>query len=164
MNLSRFALLIVAFFPIALMAQMEAFLLLEKPGTGNRIRYYVGDDIEFKRWDDKDFYKGQIVQLSDSSFFVDNMLEVKLREVEALADRSKVKAVHGFAKAAFIAIPTFFLFSAANNTFNTGDTPVVDEEVYPLAGIFAGIGALGLLYNGRRYRLKNKWRVIIVNH
>lgn len=145
-------------------AQLEPFLLLEKPGTGNRIRYYIGDEIEFKRWDEDDFYKGMIVQFTDTSFFVDKMIEVKLREVEALADRSKVAGVRKLSRGAFLAIPVMLLFSAANNTFNTGDQPVVSEEAIGVSAVFAGIGALGYLYKGRRYRLKNKWRIIMVRH
>lgn len=141
---------------------MEPFLLLEKPGKGKRIRYYKGDEIEFKKWDEKDFRKSVIVEFTDTSFFVDEMMEIKLREVEALADRSSVPRVRKVTRNAFLVIPVFFLFSAANNTFNTGERPIISQEVYPLSAVFAGIGALGLLYKGRRYRLKNKWRIIVV--
>ncbi|SRR6056297_1180688 len=146
------------------LGQLNPFLLLEKPGTGNRIRYFIGDEIEFKRWDDSDFTKAGIVQLTDTSFIIDGAREIKIREVEALADRSKVKTVRNITTNAFFAIPVMVLFSAANNTFNTGETPVVDREVYPLSAVFAGIGALGFLYKGRKYRLKNKWRLIMVRH
>lgn len=151
-------------FQSLLWSQLDPFLLLEKPGKGNRIRYYIGDEVEFKRWDEENFYKGTIVQFSDTSFFVDKMIEVPLREVEALADRSKVAGVRRLSRAAFLVIPVFFIFSAANNAFNTGNSPLVSEEVYPLSAVFAGIGALGYLYKGRRYRLKNKWRIIMVIH
>jgi len=159
-----FCLLLLAFVSLTTFAQLDPFLLLEKPGKGKRIRYYLGDEIEFKKWDEDDFYKGAIVHFSDSSFFVDDMVEIKLREVEALADRSSVEGVRRLTTRAFLVIPTIFLFSAANNIFNTGDTPVISEEVYPVAAVFAGIGALGFLYKGRRYRLKNKWRIIMVRH
>lgn len=145
-------------------SQLDPFLLLEKPGTGNRIRYFIGDEIEFKRWDDPDFIKAGIVQFTDTSFILEGAREIKIREVEALADRSNVQTVRSITTNAFFAIPVMVLFSAANNTFNTGETPVVDREVYPLSAIFAGIGALGFLYKGRKYRLKNKWRLIMVRH
>ncbi|MCA1763699.1 MAG: hypothetical protein ABR574_10630 [Cryomorphaceae bacterium] len=145
-------------------SQLEPFLLLEKPGTGNRIRYYIGDEIEFKRWDDPYFTKAGIVQLTDTSFILEGAREIKIAEVEALADRSNVQKVRNITTNAFFAIPVMVVFSAANNTFNTGETPVVDREVYPLSAIFAGVGALGFLYKGRKYRLKNKWRLIMVRH
>ncbi len=145
-------------------AQLEPFLLLEKPGKGKRIRYFVGDEIEFKKWDEKQFFKGTIVELSDSSFFVNDMIEIKLNEVEALADRSSVEGVRKITTKSFLVIPAIFLFSIADNTFNTGEYPLVSEEVYPVSAVFAGIGILGLLYKGKRYRLKNKWRIIMVRH
>lgn len=157
-------LLILLFSASASFAQLEPFLLLEKPGKGKRIRYYIGDEIEFKKWDEKDFYKGTIMQFSDSSFFVDKMVEVKLSEVEALADRSSVEGVRKITNKSFLVIPAIFLFSIADNTFNTGNNPVVGEEVYPVSAFFASVGLLGLLYKGRRYRLKNKWRIIMVRH
>lgn len=158
------ALLLLVASPQVCFSQLDPFLLLEKPGTGNRIRYFIGDEIEFKRWDDQDFTKAGIVQFTDTSFILEGAREIKIREVEALADRSKVQTVRSITTNAFFAIPVMVLFSAANNTFNTGETPVVDREVYPLSAIFAGIGALGFLYKGRKYRLKNKWRLIMVRH
>jgi len=149
---------------IATFAQLDPFLLLEKPGKGKRIRYFIGNEIEFKKYDEKDFYKGTIVQFSDSSFFVNDMIEIKLREVQALADRSSVEGVRRITSKSFLVIPAIFLFSAADNIFNTGENPVISEEVYPVSAVFAGIGLLGLLYKGKRYRLKNKWRIIMVRH
>lgn len=143
-------------------SQLDPFLLLEKPGTKKRIRYYIGDEIEFKLIDEKKFHKSTIVQFSDTSFFVDAFVEIPLREVVALADRSKVEGVHKMATNTLLVIPVFFLFSAANNLFNTGDTPIIGEEVYPLSAVFLGVAGLGYLYNGKRYRLKNRWRIIMV--
>jgi len=141
---------------------LAPFLLLEKPGTKKRIRYYIGDEIEFKLKDEKGFFKGTIVQFSDTSFFVNDFSEIPLRTVEALADRSKGAGIKAVAKSAYLVIPVFFVLSAANNIFNTGDTPIIDKEVYPMSAVFLGITGAGMLYNGRRYRLKNKWRIIMV--
>ena len=142
--------------------QLEPFLLLEKPGTKKRIRYYIGDEIEFKLKDAKGFHKGTIIQFSDTSFYVNDFLEIPLRTVDALADRSKGAGIKTVAKRAYMVIPVFFVLSAANNIFNTGDTPIIDKEVYPLSAVFLGISGAGMLYNGKRYRLKNKWRIIMV--
>ncbi len=141
---------------------LRPFLLLEKPGTKHRIRYYIGDEIEFKIKDEKNFQKGKIVQFSDTSFYVNEYVEVPLRKVSDLADRSRVEGVHRLAANTLLVIPVFFIFSAANNIFNTGNTPVIDKEVYPLSAVFVGISGLGFLYNGKRYRLKNRWRIIMV--
>jgi len=161
---SFFSLLVLIIAASVSSAQLDPFLLLEKPGKGVRIRYFKGDEIEFKKWDEKQFFKGTIVDFSDSSFFVNDMTEIKLYEVEALADRSSVEGVRKITTKSFLVIPAIFLFSIADNTFNTGEYPLVSEEVYPVSAVFAGIGILGLLYKGRRYRLKNKWRIIMVRH
>ena len=141
---------------------LEPFLLLEKPGTKKRIRYYLGDPIEFKLKNEKGFHTGTIVQFSDTSFYVNEFVEVPLRTVDALADRSKVAGVRAMSVNTLFVIPVFFVLSGANNLFNTGDTPIIDKEVYPLSGVFLGLSGLGFLYKGKRYRLKNKWRIIMV--
>src|SRR5690606_23972465 len=112
--------------------------------------------------DEKNFHKGTIVQFSDTSFYVNDFAEIPLRTVDALADRSKVKGIRAMAINTLYVIPVFFVLSAANNIFNTGDTPIVDEEVYPLSAVFLGIAGAGFLYKGKRYRLKNRWRIIMV--
>lgn len=141
---------------------LRPFLLLEKPGTKHRIRYYIGDEIEFKIKDEKNFQKAKIVQFSDTSFYVNEYVEVPLRSVSDLADRSRVESIHRMSANTLLVIPVFFIFSAANNLFNTGNTPVIDKEVYPLSAVFVGISGLGFLYKGKRYRLKNRWRIIMV--
>lgn len=145
-------------------AQLKQFLILEKPGTKKRMRYYVGDEIIFKLNGKKDVYEAVIVGFSDSAFYVGNWTPVAIGDVEAIINRDKVPGVHGLAKSALYAIPVFFVFSAGNNLFNTGRTPIIDPEVYTLSGIFAGIGLAGYMYKGRRYRLKNRWRLVVVNH
>lgn len=144
--------------------QFQEFLLLEKPGTGKRIRYYIGDEIMFKQYNDDAMHTGVIVQLSDSSFYVNQFTEVPIRTVEALADRSKVRAVRGFSRAAFLVIPAVLLISAADNIFNTGASPVIGEDALIVAGGFGVLGAAGYLYKGKRFRLQNRWRIIAVRH
>jgi hypothetical protein len=144
--------------------QMEPFLLLEKPGTKSRIRYYVGDPITFRPRYQKNFNEATIVGLSDSSIFVNQQVEFLLPDIEALADKSKVKSVHKIGVGTLLAIPAMFVFSAANNAFNTGRSPLVDKEVYALAGVFAVIGGACLLYKGKKYKMDGRWRLIVVHH
>jgi hypothetical protein len=57
------------------------------------------------------------------------------------------------------------LFSAANNAFNTGRTPLVDEEVWWISGIFLGItGIAYLIPDVKKHNLNSKWRLIPVIH
>lgn len=145
-------------------AQLKQFLILEKPGTKKRMRYYAGDDIIFKLYDEKTIYEAVIVGFSDSSFYVGNWTPIAIGDVEAIINRDKVPGIHGLAKTAFFTIPVFFVLSAGNNLFNTGRTPIIDPEIYMLSGVFAGLGVAGYLYKGRRYRLQNRWRLVVVNH
>lgn len=146
------------------MAQLQPFLLMEVPGTKHRKRYYVGDEIAFRPQEQKEFNSGIIVALSDTSFFVNQRTEVPVKDVVSVIDRSRVHAIHAVGRGALYTIPTFFLFSAANNAFNTGRTPLIDQEVYYLAGAFAIIGGSFLLYKGKKYNTKGRWRLIVVNH
>ncbi|MFN2422565.1 MAG: hypothetical protein ABR572_02205 [Cryomorphaceae bacterium] len=150
--------------PLVCEAQMQPFLLLEKPGTKKRIRYYTGDDISFKLEDQPNFNEGHISGFRGSLFYVGQGTPILLKDVEAVADRSKVPGVRKWSKGVLLVVPSFFVFSAANNYFNTGRRPIVDPEVWVLAGVFAAIGGSGMLYNGRKYRLKNRWRLIVVDH
>lgn len=143
---------------------MQPFLLLEKPGTKKRMRYYVGDDIIFKLRGEKQIYQSILVGLSDSSIYIGQWTPVKLTEVEAIINRDKVPFFRGLSQKALFTIPVFFVFSAANNTFNTGRRPIIDPEVWTLSGVFGAIGLAGTLYRGRRYRLDNRWRIIVVHH
>ncbi len=138
--------------------------MLEKAGTKHRIRYYVGDPITFRPRFQKNFNEATLVKLSDSSFYVNQYTEFILTDVDALLDRSKVKSFRNMGKGIFLAIPAMFLFSAANNAFNTGRSPLIDKEVYAIAGVFAAIGGACYLYKGKRYNMDGRWRIIVVDH
>ncbi len=142
--------------------QTAPFLLLEKPAK-KRIRYYTGDEITFKLRGAESENKAVLTGFGDSLFYVNKRDPILLRKVEYVADRSNVKGVHLWSRNVLLVIPSFFLFSAANNYFNTGRTPVVDREVWGLAGIFAVVGGSGYLYKGRKYRTGKRWRLIVVD-
>lgn len=142
--------------------QLEPFLLLEKPGTKKRIRYYTGDAILFKLHNSNDFYFARITAFTDSSFFISNQAEIPLRTVKLISDKSKRQGIKGLSMVAVTSIPGLFVLSAGNNIFNTGKRPIIDREVYTLSGAFLGIAALGAIYPHKKYRLKNKWRIIVV--
>lgn len=143
--------------------QTAPFLLLEKPAK-KRIRYYSGDEITFKLRGAESENKAVLTGFGDSLFYVNKRDPILLRKVEYVADRSNVKGVHLWSRNVLLVIPSFFLFSAANNYFNTGRTPVIDREVWGLAGIFAVVGGSGYLYKGRKYRTGKRWRLIVVDH
>lgn len=159
-----FAMCFFVLVPLLCTAQLQPFLLLEKPGTNNRIRYYAGDEISFKLKDQPEFNQAQIGAFRDSLFYVGQRTPVLLSDVEFIADRTKVPGIRKWSKGVLLVIPTFFVFSAANNIFNTGRSPVIDPEVWGLSAVFGVIGGSGMLYNGRKYRLKNRWRLIVVDH
>ena len=106
-------------------AQMDPFLLLEKPGKQkSRVRYYPGDEIYWKFKEDKITYNAVIAVISDSSFTTDQALIVPYSEVDVvlIPKGGGLKAV---GINAFWAIPPMIVLSAANNAFNTGRSPCV---------------------------------------
>lgn len=158
-----FVALLAAGYSTPCQAQTTPFLLLEKPAK-KRIRYYSGDEITFKLRGAESESRAILTGFGDSLFYVNKRDPILLRKVEYVADRSNVKGVHLWSRNVLLVIPSFFVFSAANNYFNTGRTPVVDREVWGLAGIFAVVGVSGYLYNGRKYRTGKRWRLIVVDH
>ncbi|MEM9052371.1 MAG: hypothetical protein AAGC47_10000, partial [Bacteroidota bacterium] len=67
----RRSLLLLGFvvFQFSAVAQMEPFLLLEKPGKKNsRVRYYTGDEIHWRFKEGKTTYSAFIASIGDSSF------------------------------------------------------------------------------------------------
>jgi hypothetical protein len=144
---------------------MEPFLLLEKPGKKkSRVRYYAGDEIHWNFRDDKITYNAVIRSIEDSSFITTDALIVPFLEIDnvLIPKGGGLKAV---GVNAFWAIPPMIVFSAANNAFNTGRTPLVDEEVWYISAVFASItGIFFLLPDEKKMRLDNKWRLIAIIH
>lgn len=147
------------------LAQMDPFLLLEKPGKQNsRVRYYPGDEIYWKFKDDKTTYSSIVAVISDSSFTTDQALIVPYVEIDQvlIPKGGGLKAV---GIRAFWAIPPMIVLSAANNAFNTGRSPLVDEEVWYISAVFASIsGIFFLLPDEKKKKLDNKWRLIPIIH
>jgi len=146
-------------------AQMDPFLLLEKPGKQkSRIRYYPGDEIYWKFKEDKSTYNAVIAVISDSTFTTDKALTVPFIEIDMvlIPKGGGLKAV---GINAFWAIPPMILLSAANNAFNTGRSPLIDEEVWYISAVFASIsGFFFLLPDEKKQKLENKWRLIPIIH
>jgi len=145
--------------------QLEPFLLLEKPGkTNTRVRFYVGDQIQWSYSNEKHFNSGIISLISDSSFTTTEAITVRLQEIDGIA-LEKGGGLKKVGTNAYLAIPPMIVFSAANNIFNTGRSPVVDEEVWWISGIFLGITGLSYLIPDEKKRnLESKWRIISVIH
>jgi hypothetical protein len=162
----RFLLVIgLVLWSLSSVAQMDPFLLLEKPGKQkSRVRYYPGDEIYWKFKEDKITYNAVIAVISDSSFTTDQALIVPYSEVDVvlIPKGGGLKAV---GINAFWAIPPMIVLSAANNAFNTGRSPLVDEEVWYISAVFASIsGIFFLLPDEKSRRLENKWRIIPIIH
>ena len=153
------------FFSFNAFSQMKPFLLLEKPGKiKSRVRFYVGDEIKWRYSDGDQTNTGIIKSISDSMFTTTKGISVRLEEVGAIA-RDKGGGLKAIGVRAFYAIPPMILFSAANNAFNTGRTPLVDEEVWWISGIFLGITGIGyLIPDMKKHNLNSKWRLIPVIH
>jgi hypothetical protein len=146
-------------------AQMDPFLLLEKPGnTDSRIRYYPGGEIIWKFFEDKTIYRSTIVLINDSAFVTEKALTVPFSEVEMLI-LPKPGFTRGIGIMAFYAIPPIIVLDALNNIFNTGRTPVVSSEALLISGVFGSISVLSwMMPKSKKYKLENKWRLIPIIH
>ena len=150
--------------PIWANAQMKPFVLLEKAGTNKRVRFYPGDEIRFVMKGDDSIKSGVITGVNDSVFFLGQNVGVNYHEVEKI-----LVARSGFFRAmgtsAFYAIPAVLLLTAANNQFNTGNTPIIDDTAWGISGVFAAIGIASFAVGpDKNYKLKNRWRLIAVIH
>ncbi|HKL39092.1 MAG TPA: hypothetical protein VJ894_00345, partial [Cryomorphaceae bacterium] len=77
----------------------------------------------------------------------------------------KPGVIRGIGSMAFYAIPPIIVFDALNNIFNTGRTPVVSEEAWLISGIFGSISVVSwMMPQNKKYKLKNKWRLIPIIH
>jgi hypothetical protein len=157
--------LICTFFQLTVFGQLEPFLLLEKPGKqGSRVRYYVGDEIHWRFFEDKTKNSAIIGAINDTSFVTTESLTVPFGEIESVLI-SKGGGLKAVGLRSFYAIPPMIVFSAANNLFNTGRTPVVDEEVWYISAVFAAIsGVFFIIPDDKKNKLENKWRLIPVIH
>jgi len=148
-----------------LFAQLEPFVLLEKPGNDqSRIRYYVGSDIMWKFHDDKTVYTSSIMLINDSALVTDKGLSVRYSEIEMIL-LPAAGFVKGIGSMAFYAIPPIIVLDALNNIFNTGRTPVVSEEALYLSAIFGSITVVSwMLPTTEKKKLKKRWRLIPIIH
>jgi hypothetical protein len=147
-------------------AQMKPFILLEKPGTSRRIRYYVGDEISYK-FKEGDFYsKGIITAIGDSTFATSKDFEVRYDTLQSISTTSPFLGVRKATSFAIYAVPPILVYSAADNLFNRDNGFTVSEEAWWVAGAFVGIAGLGLLIpKEKQFRLlKTRWRVIPIIH
>jgi len=157
--------LCLVFWQLSSLAQMEPFLLLEKPGKQkSRVRYYVGDVIHWKFKDDKITYDAVVGAISDSAFTTDQALQVPYSEIDMVLI-PKGGGLKSVGLNAFWAIPPMIVFSAANNAFNTGRSPLIDKEVWYISAAFASITGVSFLIPDEKNRnLENKWRLIPIIH
>lgn len=150
--------------PLCTNAQMRPFVLLEKAGTNKRVRYYTGDEIRFVMKGDDAIKSGTITGLNDTVFFLDQNVGVNYGEVEKILV-ARSGAIRAIGISSFYAIPSILLITAANNQFNTGRTPIIDDTAWGLSGVFAAIGIASFAVSpDKNYKLKKRWRLIAVIH
>lgn len=145
-------------------AQIRPFVLLEKAGTKKKFRYYRGDEIKFTLRESKGKKSGVITSFNDSIVFLQSGVGVAYDEIGRI-HRPRNGVVKGIGSKALVAIPLIIGFSAANNLFNTGDTPIVDDGAWNVSGVFAAIWLVSLTVGpDKDYKLKNRWRLVPVIH
>ncbi len=152
--------------PASTYAQIDEYLLLEKPGKKlkKRVRFYIGDEIEFSYADEKGYVKGTLVKFSDSSIFINDYQEIALRQIDAVAIRSQVETIRNIGGYAMIIGSNLIGLSAVNGLIGDDGGTVINPNIMYVSGPLLAFGLFSILYKGRRCRLDNKWRVIMVRH
>lgn len=131
--------------------QIEAqkILVLDKIGIKlKRIKYYAGDFIAIKIFDDRVVYKGEITSISDTSFFI-NSNYVAIDSVESIIKYRKGAKAFTYTAFSLAAITTLVLLVDQSIKGNIESVP--SKLTIPAA--FAGMGLIALPFWRRSYRI-----------
>ena len=160
MHLQIKGLLVFLFISFSGFIVAQDIFLLEKPGTINNKKYYVGDIIKIKPLSKDTIISGVINKINDSSIIVNYNNEIYLSDIN-IVYRSR----WGFTilKNIFLISGFTYLGLSTLNGLTNNDVPIVPEETLIISGslIVAGFALAPLAT--KRHKIDNKkWRVKIL--
>lgn len=153
-------LFLLIFIPVQLWSQR--ILVLEKIGTTQRERYYVGDEITFRAGPQNVLFEGQILEIQDSSFVVGGN-RFKPEDVQVFLYPAFRKTFRTIGKSALTGAFTMFTIAGLDRWINQKVKPVYDKPTLNLVSVFAGFGVLNFLVPEKKKQLKGKRRLRIIN-
>lgn len=142
--------------------RFDRFILLDKPGTTKRKKFYVGESISLRLKGEDYVISDKIVSLRDSMIYLDSK-RIPPSSLNAVVNLKPKKVSRGLSKAAFLAIPPLLVFTVANKVFNTGEQPLLNDTDLRLMGVMAGIGIVMRIPPPRNYHLDKGWRLRILD-
>ena len=141
------------------MLYSQKMIIVERPGTVKNFKYKKGNKIFLKKIDEEKL-SGRISKITDTSFFINKNIEVKLSEITI------VFKPRGFLYRSYIQIRFAGYAFLSLNTFNRlvhNEKPVFDNS-----GLIAGFSTIGISYAMqafafRKLKVGEKWRIKIID-
>lgn len=146
----------------AIQLNAHNFLVVQRTSSPKQVKYAPGDEIGVKVKGDNYVHYGELVAINDSIIVVGDQ-RILISEIIQIRDRRRVPAFRTMAISSAASVPFFLLVTSANNLFNTGDRPLVDDQTWAMSGIFAGISAALWSIGPKKYRIGKRWKLVSLN-
>lgn len=144
----------------ALSLHAQDYVVLEKMGTRTRYEYRPGDFLNFQIHGERIFRKQEIVLLSDSSIHFHGGI-VPISEIARIKTPTEAwMAASG--GTLIVAGVGYFAIDAFNQSVIAGNNYSVDDSVLTTSLVLAGVGSAMVLLSSKKVKLKNNWRLRMV--
>ena len=137
----------------------QEFLVLDKMGTKKRIEFYPGDPIKFRLKEERIFRTDEIVAITDSVLYMENGI-VPFTEIGVVEVTEKWMQATGVTL--MVAGVGYIVLDQFNNVIR-GDGLRYDDKVVRSGAIIAGAGAALVYFGRRRIKVRNNWRLRLVD-
>ena len=141
-------------------APAQKKLMLYKPAKAKRIMYEAGDEIHLKLKDEDLLLSGIITHISDSGITIQED-HIPVRRIGAIINFCKRRGHRKISGQSMMLAAYTVFFNSMHRLINSGERPVIDNNTLVVAGVMAGAGLLFLPFKAKKYRLGNKWMLMI---
>jgi hypothetical protein len=154
-----FILLFLLLFTGNAVAQM--LLVVDKPGSRKRFKYYAGDVIRVSTTNYKRPVEGIISHMTDSSLILNFATPVQLDSITIFHKQRYFVSL--LTPIAWTAGAGYFIIDGINRTLNK-EWPVISERTWQTSLVLFGAGAAVLPLRYSCFRIsEEKWRIRILN-
>lgn len=133
--------------------QHQKYLVLDKPGRVKRIRFYVGDEINFKLKGENIKYKDIITAITDSTIYIRGT-HIKLSEIKSIIITSE----NGLLNSAIYTLPragaVYFIADTFNSWFSR-DQIEISKSAIVVGSALIGSSLILRTFRKRTYRINN---------
>ena len=148
----RYVLLLLLFIPFQVLSQH--ILVLEKPGTTKRVRFFTGSEITFEYDNDVRVY-GIIKQIKDSTFTVDEKV-FSIKKVKQVIFPKRKRLARSFSKMAFTGGFTSLVIAGLDRSLNQRVSPIFDGPTLRLVGTFWALGGILWIVPEKKYAIPKR--------